>query len=76
MSIWRMDSLAQSNPLEHAHIHTHTRARLTQSQTILLHPCTHSHSQTEQFMMMHRPEILTKYGDEFKIGVVQGSAKL
>eukprot|EP00038_Savillea_parva_P007501 m.170615 g.170615 ORF g.170615 m.170615 type:complete len:99 (+) comp13265_c0_seq1:2-298(+) len=31
---------------------------------------------TEQFMMMHRPEILTKYGEEFKIGVVKGSSKL
>lgn len=31
---------------------------------------------TEQFMMMHRPEVLVKHGKEFKIGVVAPSAKL
>eukprot|EP00035_Acanthoeca_spectabilis_P020240 m.431825 g.431825 ORF g.431825 m.431825 type:complete len:85 (-) comp17351_c0_seq1:2530-2784(-) len=31
---------------------------------------------TEQFMMMHRPEILKKYGEEFRVGVVKNGAKL
>jgi len=31
---------------------------------------------TEQFMMMHRPEVLVKHGKEFKIGVVAATAKL
>jgi cytochrome b involved in lipid metabolism len=31
---------------------------------------------TEQFMMVHRPEVLVKHGKEFKIGVVAPSAKL
>lgn len=31
---------------------------------------------TEQFMMMHKPEIIVKYGAEFKVGEVAPSAKL
>ena len=31
---------------------------------------------TEQFYMMHRPDVIKKYGPEFLIGTVPGSAKL